>query len=1798
MKGRMRLIRFIALLAFLSVFVEPLYSTISLQVRNAANTYNTTTTDSTNNCVPGFTRVTGRGRRDYLFLLYYDAFLTNSSWSGGVNITNTNWATPFMLPRRDQGNTNFAIMRNPIPNLNYVLTIISVTNPATNNPASAGKFGIFWTAAATRRITASSNNITNHAYANSNVTVFIRLNNTLNAQEFVAVRYTTNNWTNSMLSIGVAAGAPSYTATIPAMPSGTYVQYYPVTSGGTASNYLTGPDHDYVTITCLSNESSPFFYYTSGSYHQIGMDGTNDFNTNAVERFMTTTSGYTNWITWDSNFLYMGFYGADIGSASSSKVLYVYFSTNTNTNNTTGWAYANPENTQQPVLPFRANYFFRKAMSGEWSCGVWSNAQWSTNNSPLTTGASNVINGNFLELRIHRTNFQNTTTVNLTNLFLISFLMDTASGTEKIYAAAPSNTLSDGYRSNPSNYFAFRQVMWVSNNIPATNRNVTNDIDIPWTNRILGPLNNQTNITGDIITNSNFAIDMVGIYKVEFYTNNGLLTNVFVSNTNATYTVAFDTSYFKSGTYYFSSIAYDTKNIRRSYTTNTNVFIAAGSVFMPGTWDLGQFNTPFTNLYMPPGFVKRTVTASLNNYFLIHNSGWNSNHAWSFGYQINMTNIVTNITRNDQGSWPTETNWARLTVWPAVAQQLTVVATENPTNTSETFGFMTTAAAPIYITVSSNNITNDYASANSNVTVFMTISGAKSAAERIVVRYTTNDFTNSMIATATVIAGNNYSATIPAMGSGLLVKYYIINTTMADLYLTNGNDGYATLACLSNESSPFFYYTAGSYHTVAIDGVNDFNTNYAEQYLTSTDGYTNWITWDSNFLYIGYYGADIGANDANKMLYVYFSTNTNTVTNLNRITGSAYGEPQGTQLPVLPFNANYFFRYNTAGTWGTAVWTNNAWNSNVSPLDSGISVNQTGNYFEMRIHKTNFANATSIGFTNLNLLTFMLDMTPGAEQIYGASPSNALVDGYRANPSNFFRYDKVLWVSNVLPASNGNISLSNDNIAPYTNWLLGPVNNQTNHPGDIISISNFTRDETGIFRIDLYTNVSAFFTNIFVSNTNAVVLYDLDTSVLNTGTNRFYTIAYDTKNSRSSQTNIVLIRPVGKVYVPESRQDTSQFGNEATNINTAPGFVSFVTQMQRSDDFIIHKDGWQSNTSWSFGTLITAVNQPWTISRNDQGTWPSETNWAQLSGSGIPNQLRFTVFISPTNIANTTEKFGIMQTRNYPVYITDATNDDVAYANSNMTVYITLSGATSTEERIVVRYTTNAWASSMAVQAVDTGTGVDYTATIPPMKSGSTVEYYVINTTAADTYVTNGNHDYITIACFSNQQAPLSYYVSGTFHTPVVDGVNDFNTNDAEIYVTSTSGYTNWLTWDSNYLYIGYFGADISANDANKMLYIYLSTNTNRVTNLNLITGSAYGQLEGTQVPVLPFQANYFIRYVSTGTWSTGFWSNTAAAWYTNGSPLTAGVSNVRTGNYLEMRVARTNFMNSTTASFTNLNYVAFMVDKTSGGEQIYGAVPQNSLSDGYRQAPATFLFFETNMWISNLMPSDPGYESQDTVPPYTNWLLTPTNNQPVFIGDTIVLSNYARDNTGIYKVEVYTNDSALFDTIWVTNTNAYYYYNLITTNFVSGIYNFYTLAYDTANSVSSQTNTNMNFSFNTRMSIYKSISTIALPPMADLLKPGALITYQILYTNAGPNMASNVVIYEKIPDHTAYYTNYLGTATGWTPQYAHIANPDQSYASTDFDSSPVNVTWFRWKKVQVMTNESGSTLFFGITVD
>ena len=164
--------------------------------------------------------------------------------------------------------------------------------------------------------------------------------------------------------------------------------------------------------------------------------------------------------------------------------------------------------------------------------------------------------------------------------------------------------------------------------------------------------------------------------------------------------------------------------------------------------------------------------------------------------------------------------------------------------------------------------------------------------------------------------------------------------------------------------------------------------------------------------------------------------------------------------------------------------------------------------------------------------------------------------------------------------------------------------------------------------------------------------------------------------------------------------------------------------------------------------------------------------------------------------------------------------------------------------------------------------------------------------------------------------------------TIVIDGLNDFTAG--ETFTTSSPGYTAYITWDSDYLYLGMQGADIASDDSHKWLLAYVSGTP----------GTTSGVLYNTQQPQLPFPAKYHLRWRADNAYFSAMTFD-GTNWSDLGSGVAGNVS--RAGGFMEWRVPL-----ATIGNPTQFDAHICMINETSLGETSYAAVPFSSFVPGY----------------------------------------------------------------------------------------------------------------------------------------------------------------------------------------------------------------------------------------------------------
>jgi hypothetical protein len=183
------------------------------------------------------------------------------------------------------------------------------------------------------------------------------------------------------------------------------------------------------------------------TYTTIIIDGLNDFES---DEDVSGTSGSTYYITWDANYIYLGAQNDNVDDNSSTKFIYFYIDSdpqpvpNTGNGTTIGLTY----NTQQPSLPFTANYHFRWKNDNTYTnLQEYNGTSWVDG---IQTGISAFQSGQYVEFRIPLTSIGSPGQIHI-----LGAMINEQAGTEWTYYIMPSNNHTDGYDINFSSRFGF-----------------------------------------------------------------------------------------------------------------------------------------------------------------------------------------------------------------------------------------------------------------------------------------------------------------------------------------------------------------------------------------------------------------------------------------------------------------------------------------------------------------------------------------------------------------------------------------------------------------------------------------------------------------------------------------------------------------------------------------------------------------------------------------------------------------------------------------------------------------------------------------------------------------------------------------------------------------------------------------------------------------------------------------------------------------------------------------------------------------------------------------------------------------------------------------------------------------------------------------------------------------------------------------------------------------------------------------------------------------------------------------------
>ena len=228
--------------------------------------------------------------------------------------------------------------------------------------------------------------------------------------------------------------------------------------------------------------------------------------------------------------------------------------------------------------------------------------------------------------------------------------------------------------------------------------------------------------------------------------------------------------------------------------TSSGTFIYA-DVYWPGTWNGWTVTTNLSRLYtnnMPSGYCKQTSTPTTNHECKMSLYDWSTD--WG---------LLAGVPSYDQvlTFYDTDTNNAALS-GAITGNYLTVVSPTSPGTDGQKFGFLKTSASPVYIYSVSGGTDNVNADVCSS-TITITLSDSKCAEEKVLIRYSTSNWTTATpFVTAWLSSYNIYKATIPGQAAGKTVKWYAMTSTVENPV---SDTDYLTLSCETNNGNNYSY---------------------------------------------------------------------------------------------------------------------------------------------------------------------------------------------------------------------------------------------------------------------------------------------------------------------------------------------------------------------------------------------------------------------------------------------------------------------------------------------------------------------------------------------------------------------------------------------------------------------------------------------------------------------------------------------------------------------------------------------------------------------------------------------------------------------------------------------------------------------------------------------------------------------------------------------------------------------------------------------------------------------------------
>ncbi|VBB44626.1 hypothetical protein TRIP_D260040 [uncultured Paludibacter sp.] len=306
-------------------------------------------------------------------------------------------------------------------------------------------------------------------------------------------------------------------------------------------------------------------------------------------------------------------------------------------------------------------------------------------------------------------------------------------------------------------------------------------------------------------------------------------------------------------------------------------------------------------------------------------------------------------------------------------------------------------------------------------------------------------------------------------------------------------------------------------------------------------------------------------------------------------------------------------------------------------------------------------------------------------------------------------------------------------------------------------------------------------------------------------------------------------------YIPGAFNSWNM-NTQYSTTNMPSGYKRYSVQTSDDEQFKLLMNNSDWNNGWGSGYWFNNWNSVWNVNYTSSG----------LSNAYVKNfgTNQYMSVVTSISLTGTTSKFGFMKTSASPINISTVsggvTNVSTGVA---VNVSITLSSTKCAEEYILVRYTTNNWSTSSFVTA--TGSGTNYSATIPSQSSSCTVQWYALTSTLSSP---STDTDYLTLSVNNNSGSNYSYTV-----------INPITVNQ----LTTGRPISN--------LYLGdklsspyYFNFEIVNQSSWNSSQVGIGQNTDGSTGWSWADANWY-QDNGSNKDVRRYLANF--QFTNSGTW-------------------------------------------------------------------------------------------------------------------------------------------------------------------------------------------------------------------------------------------------------------------------------------------------------------------------------------------